>query len=110
MESDHEPSRDIDQQIQELTERCTDADTKLLSRTCMRLNTELRRLAQDERRLGTYLVATRRLSEAGLHFTPQNSLDLTVRLIAMLEEILHRRWGRSTATTPKACISVLRTD
>lgn len=86
MESDHEPSRDVDQQIQELTERCTDADTKLLSRTCMRLNTELRRLAQDERRLGTYLVATRRLSEAGLHFTPQNSLDLTVRLIAMLED------------------------
>ncbi|MFO0976337.1 MAG: hypothetical protein U0996_08045 [Planctomycetaceae bacterium] len=86
MESEHESPRDVDQLIQELTDRITDADVKLLSRTAMRLNSELRRLAQDEKRLGTYLVSMRRLSEAGLHFTPQNSIDLTVRLIAMLED------------------------
>ncbi|MBL8811441.1 MAG: hypothetical protein JNM43_14815 [Planctomycetaceae bacterium] len=86
MESENESPRDVEQLIQELNDRITDADQKLLSRTGMRLNSELRRLAQDEKRLGTYLVSVRRLSEAGLHFTPQNSIDLTVRLIAMLED------------------------
>ncbi len=78
-------NNDVDHMLTKLSERETEARSNLQDRTFVRINSEIRKLSRQERKLGNYLAALGGSLEVVLSFTPQEAVDTAIHLISLLE-------------------------